>query len=153
LEPGEELVVAGGAEGREEDGVAMDGDVVDVPEIYVREIVSDDLLDLEKDLAALVVIGSLAGFVEECVELGIAVAAAIGAVGRNFVGGEDEFEDVGVVVSADPALCVELEGAVSDVGVEGSKFLGANFESDAELLPLLLEDFGVEASGLVGGSF
>lgn len=109
LEAGEELVVAGGAEGREEDGVAMDGDVVDVPEIYVREIVSDDLLDLEKDLAAFVVIGSLAGLVEERVELRIAIAAAIGAVGWNFMGGEDEFENVGIVVTADPALRVELE--------------------------------------------
>jgi hypothetical protein len=152
LEGGEELVVAGGVEGREEEGVAVDGDVVDVPEIYVGEIVGDDLLDLLKDLSAFVMVGSLAGLVEEHVELGVAIAAAIGAVGRNFVGGEDEFENVGVVVSADPALCVELEGAVSDVGVEGGEFLGANFESDAELLPLLLEDFGVEASGFVGGS-
>jgi len=109
LEAGEELVVAGGAEGREEDGVAMDGDVVDVPEIYVREIVSDDLLDLEKDLAAFVAIGSLAGLVEERVKLRIAIAAAIGAVGWNFMGGEDEFENVGIVVTADPALRVELE--------------------------------------------
>ena len=109
LEGGEELVVAGGAEGREEDGVAVDGDVVDVPEIYVGEIVGDDLLNLEKDLAAFVVLGSLAGLVEERVKLGIAVAAPVSAIGRNFVGGEDEFENVGIVVTADPALRVELK--------------------------------------------
>ncbi len=106
---GEELVVASGAEGREDDGVAVDGDVVDVPEIYVGEIVGDDLLDLLKDLFALVAVGSLAGLVEKCVEVGVAVAAAIGAVGRNFVRREDEFKNVGIVISADPALRVELE--------------------------------------------
>lgn len=42
---------------------------------------------------------------------------------------------------------------MSDVGIERGEFLRADFESDAELLPLLLKDFGVEASRFVGGSF
>jgi len=42
---------------------------------------------------------------------------------------------------------------VSDVGIERGEFLRADFESDAKLFPLLLENFGIEASGLVSGSF
>ena len=80
----------------------------------------------------------------------ISIVAAIGAVGREFFGAEDEFENVGVIVAAYPALCVNLKAAVGDVRIERGVFLRAQLESDSYLLPLGLQNFAIEARGFVG---
>jgi hypothetical protein len=79
--------------------------------------------------------------------------SAIGAVGREALGGVDELEDVGIVVGADPAEEIELEVAFDGVGEERGEFERAELEIDAGAAPLVLESGADEAELLVGGSF
>ena len=76
--------------------------------------------------------------------------AAIGAVGREPLRGEGEFEEIGVGVGADPSLVGKLEISFHNIGKEGSEFEGANLEINAHAAPLILEG-GADQAGLLVG--
>src|SRR5437899_614054 len=94
-------------------------DIIQIPEIYVRQIAGEDLLDLRVDLGALALIELTAALRDQSVNLRIAVVTAIGAPGREAAGGEDSFKNVGILIAADPAQRINLEGSFGHVGVKG----------------------------------
>jgi hypothetical protein len=89
----------------------------------------------------------------EYVHLRIAVVAAVCAIGRKAPRREDQLEDRGIVVGADPAKIRELKIAASGVGEKRGELERTEFESDADFAPLLLENRSDETRLLFGGSF
>ena len=64
--------------------------------------------------------------VDQLIQTWVRIEAAVGAIGREFAGVEDVFEDVRVFIAADPAQRIELKEAVSDVGKESCELEGAD---------------------------
>src|SRR5438552_16521593 len=91
-------------------------DIIQIPEIYVRQIAGEDLLYLRVDLGALALIELAAALRDQSVNLRIAVVTAAGAPGREAAGGEDSFNNVGVLIAADPAHRSTLQGPSAHVG-------------------------------------
>ncbi len=79
--------------------------------------------------------------------------SAVGAVGRKTLRGKNKFEDVGIVVGADPARIGELEITPCGVGKKRREFQRTQFEVDTDAAPLLLQYCADEAGLFFGGSF
>ena len=73
------------------------------------------------------------------------------APGRKAARSEDGFKNIGILVTADPAQRIKLEGAFDHVGIKGGELKGADVERDAHLAQLLLQDGGKQASGFFSG--
>src|SRR5207253_6152921 len=112
--------------------------IIQIPEIYVRQIAGEDLLYLLVDLGALALIELAAALRDQSVNLRIAVVTAVGAPGREAAGGEDSFKNVGVLIAPDPAQRIKLEGSFGHVGIKGGELHGTNVELDAYRAQLLL---------------
>ena len=76
----------------------MDGNIVLKPERQIRQIRGDNLLRLTVERAAFFTIRFDASFIKQRIELPIAIAAAIGSGGRNFMRAESVLEKVGIGV-------------------------------------------------------
>src|SRR6266446_10452766 len=83
----------------------------------------------------------------------IAVVSAIGAVGRESLGGKRIFEKIRIGVGADPALVGDLKISSGNVGEERCELERAKFEFDAGAAPLFLKSRADEASLFIGGTF
>ncbi len=79
---------------------------------------------------------------EQGIDLGIAVVAAIRAVWRHSFRVENVFENVRIVVRADPAKRVQLKTSTPDVRLERCVFQRAKVERDSDFLPLVRERLG-----------
>ena len=77
--------------------------VVEIPEVDVRQVLRQDVLNFEIELLAGVLIDLGFCLIDEGVDAGVGVVAAVGAVRRELRGVESVFEDVGVLVAADLA--------------------------------------------------
>ena len=75
----------------------------------------------------------------ERVETRVAVVSAVGAVGRESLGGKSKFEKIGIGVGADPALVGDLKISSGNIGEERREFERAKFEFDAGAAPLFLK--------------
>ena len=113
-------------------------DIIQIPEIYVRQIAGEDLLYLGVDLSALALIELAAALRDQSVNLRIAVVTAVGAPGREAAGGEDSFKNVGILIAADPAQRIKLEGSFGHVGIKGGELHRTNVEFDTYRAQLLL---------------
>src|SRR5437763_6726579 len=113
-------------------------DIIQIPEIYVGQIAGEDLLSLRVDLGALALIELAAALRDQSVNSRIAVVTAVGAPGREAAGGEDSFKNVGVLIAANPAQRIKLEGALGHVGIKGGELHGADVQFDTYRAQLLL---------------
>src|SRR5712691_5156620 len=137
----QEVVIARRRELDMGDAPGMYAHVVEVPEVEIGHVVGHDVLDLAEDPPALLAVSLYAGLVEQGIEPWIAVVAPVGAIGRNLARMEDVFKDVRIVVGPYPAQRIELEIAVSDVGIERGEFERAQLELDPDAAPLFLQHF------------
>src|SRR5437588_10554758 len=113
-------------------------DIIQIPEIYVRQVAGKDPLHFSVNFFALVLIELTAALRDQSVNLRIAVVTAVGAPGREAAAGEDSFKNVGVLIAADPAQRIKLEGSFGHVGIKGGELHGTNVELDAYRAQLLL---------------
>src|SRR5712692_1071514 len=146
----QEVVIARRRELDMGDAPAMYTHVVEVPEVEVGHVVGDDVLDLAEDPPALLAVGLYAGLVEQGIEPWVAVVDSVGSIGRNLSRVEDVFKDVWIVVGPYPAQRIELEIAVSDVGIERGELERAQLELDPDAPPLFLQHFAQQAHRLFG---
>src|SRR5215469_2622300 len=107
------VVIAGRVQLDALHAIGMDEHVVEVPEINVRKILGDDLLQLGIDDFALLLVEGGAALANELIDAWVGVEGAVGAFGREAGGVEDVLEDVGVLISTDPAHRVHLISALS----------------------------------------
>src|SRR6185437_6300960 len=110
----------------------VNDDGIEIPEIDRRQIAGGNLLCLDVVGASGGDVWIAGGIIEERIKLGIGVAAAVGAVGRETCRGEDIAVDVGLLIAADPSERVHLKGAAGYVGIEGGEFIAAQVEGDAD---------------------
>src|ERR1700750_1572838 len=100
--------------------------VVEIPQVNIRKVFCEDLLDFSIDQLALLLVGLCTSRGDERIQPGVRVEPAILAFWRHVVGIESILEDVRIIISADPAQSVELEGTFGDIGKEGGEFIGAD---------------------------
>ena len=81
----------------------MDGDDVRKPERQVGQVFGKDFLNFAAERLPFFAIRFRANLVDQRVDARVAIVSAVGAVGREALRGKNEFEDVGIVVGADPA--------------------------------------------------
>src|SRR6516162_9081558 len=74
----------------------VDDNIVEIPEIYVRQIFGEDSLNLAVNWLALCLVDFAACLVEQRIDVRIGVVTAIGALRRNAGGVKHIFEDIGV---------------------------------------------------------
>ena len=74
--------------------------IVQIPQIDVRQVLGQDLLDLVVDDLAFCLIESAAAFANQFIDARIGVEGAIGALGSEAGGVEDVLEDVGIEIAA-----------------------------------------------------
>ena len=97
--------------------------IVEIPEIDVGQVFGDDALNFVIDDFALLLVERAAAFADQLVDPRVRVEGAVGALGREAGGVEDVFEDVGVLVAANPAHGIHLVGALGDVAEESRKLV------------------------------
>src|ERR1035437_7777217 len=131
-----EIVIAGGAEVHVAQTTRVYQHVVEIPEIDVRELLRHDLLNTAVVGFEPLPVYRGASIVDEPVDLRVGVIAAICPSGRSAGGGKNVFENVRILVAADPAQGEKLECAASDVGVVRSEFKAADIERDAHFTQL-----------------
>src|SRR5262249_39331372 len=147
------VVVAGGRQRDVLDLTAVYADVVGVPKVEIRQVRGDDAFDLCEQGAAAGGVQFDASAIEEGGKLWVAVAAPIGSGGRDAVGAEDIVEDFGILIGADPAQIGELVVSAIEVGEERGELERAYLEVHSDAAPLVLQDGGEGAGGLLGGGF
>jgi len=132
---------------------AVDGNHIGEPHRDVGQIVGQDFLYFAAECFAFFLIHFHTNLVGERVDARVAVVSAIGAIGRESFGGKNKFEDVGIVVGANPTQESQLEISVDGVGEESCEFEWAEFEVDTGFAPLFLQR-GADQTGLFfGGGF
>ncbi len=94
----------------------MDGDYIGEPHRDVGQVVRQDFLYFAAESLSFFLIHFNANLIGERIDARAAVVSAIGAVGREAFGGKNKFENVGIVVGADPTQESELEISVDGVG-------------------------------------
>src|SRR4051794_37568277 len=99
----------------------MNDDVIQVPEMNVRSIVSENAFQLEINLLALFLVQFATPFINERIDLCIHVIATVRALRRKACGMKDVLENVRVFVSADPAQGIDLERAFDHIGIKRAK--------------------------------
>src|SRR5438067_863881 len=113
-------------------------DIIQIPEIYVRQVAGKDPLHFSVNFFALVLVKLAAALSDKGVNLGIAVVTAVGAPGREAAAGEDSLKNVGVLIAADPAQRIKLEGSFAHVGIKGGELHGVDSQFDTYGAQLLL---------------
>src|SRR5438105_3135856 len=113
-------------------------DIIQIPEIYVRQIAGKDPLHFSVNFFALVLVKLAAPVSDKGVNLRIGVITAVGAAGRETGGIEDIFENIRILVGADPAQRIKLEGSFGHVGIKGGELHGVDVQFDAYSAQLLL---------------
>ena len=103
----QKIVIAGGIQRQVAYSLGVHQHVVVIPQIDVGQFVGQDALDFCVELFAGVLVEFLAGLIDQCVDPRVGEVSAVGAVGREFGGVENVFEDVRVFVAADPAQGIE----------------------------------------------
>src|SRR5271157_6276084 len=134
----QEIIVAGRAYLDAVHPVGMHQNVVEIPEIDVRQVYGDDLLDFIVDDFAFLLVDGAAAIADQLIHARVGVEGAVGALWSEAVRTEDMLENVGIEVAPNPAQGMELVRAFGDVGEERGKFKAADVELDASLSQLLL---------------
>ena len=101
---------------------AVDGDYVSEPHGDVGQIFGDEFLHFAAESFALFLVGFDVDLVGQCVDARVAVAAAVGALGRKPFRRKNKFENVGNVVGTYRAGVGELEIAACGVGEKRGQF-------------------------------
>src|ERR1700722_4031714 len=109
----------------------MDDDGVEIPEIECRQIAGQDLLRFNIVGAAACGVDTLRGVVEERVDAGVGIVAAVGAMRRKICSGENVAENIRLLVTADPSKRIHLKCSAANVGEKCRGLIAAYVQRDA----------------------
>src|SRR5271165_7124560 len=123
--------------------------VVQIPQVNVRQVFRNDLLDFIVDGLALLLVDGAAALRDQLIHTWVGIKSAIGAFGRKAIGAKDVLENIGIKVASDPAQRMELVRTFGDIGEERRKLKTADVELDARLSQLLLQQNAVRGLRLV----
>src|SRR6202158_4875001 len=135
----QKVVIPGGIQREVVHSLRMHDHVVKKPEVDVGKVGGQDHLDVGINSLAPAGIGLRTPFFDKRVNPRIHIEAAVGAMGRKFVGVEHVLEDVWVFVAADPTQRIHLICAADDVYHERRRLKRADVEHDPHASQLLLE--------------
>src|SRR5208283_2318589 len=120
------------------DPVGVYQHVVQIPQVNVRQVFRNDLLNFIVDDLALLLVDGAAALLDQLIDAQVGVKSAVGPFGREAVGSKDVLENVRIQVAADPAQGMELVRAFRNIGEERRKFQTAYVELDTSRSQLLL---------------
>src|SRR6266478_2697412 len=104
----------------------MDEHVIEKPEVDIRQVGGENRLDAGVCRLAPTGIGFRAALFDKRVELRVDIETAVSPVWREFVGVEGVFEDVGILVTADPTQRIYLVSAGGDIGKKRRELEGTD---------------------------
>ncbi len=128
----------------------MYGDDVGEPEQQAGNFVRKDFLNFAAENLPFFAIHFGANLIDQRVDARIAVVSALGAVGRKALRGKNKFEDVGIVVGADPTRIGELKIASCRVGEKAQTRRRERVEAEA-LTGRGIGDFTENGGGVRAG--
>src|SRR6202165_864553 len=145
----QKVVIPGGIQREVVHSLRMHDHVVKKPEVDVGKVGGQDHLDVGINSLAPAGIGLRTPFFDKRVDPRIHIEAAVGAMGRKFVGVENVLEDVWGFVAADPTQRIHLICAADDVCHERRRLKHADVEHDPHASQLLLEHGHHQARGFL----
>jgi hypothetical protein len=149
----EERIAPGWRRNHVQETALGDNNCVLVPEIDRGQVARENLLRLDIVGAPAAGVRARGGIGEQSIEPRIRIVTAVGAFRRKVRGRKYVAENVRLLIAADPAERVHLEGAACDIRIESGELVAAQIQSNADSGKLLLQHGSQKSGSLVGAGF